>query len=384
MRSSERPRRSRTHLARCSILLAVALLALATPATAATWTAVSSPNLTQFSNVLWGTDALSASSAWAVGRAETGTLPIHRPVIERWNGSRWSISSSPLPSGGGELRDVDATSATSAWAVGFTNSSNGNLTLTERWNGSGWSIVPSPSVSAQNHLLGVKSFSATNAWAVGSHNVPGSLAFSTLTMRWSGSAWSVVPSPDTTSFENHLMDVDGVAANDLWAVGHSRNGDYSVASPLILHWDGKAWSTVSSPTGNDATLEGVVALAADDVWAVGSVFSIELLWHVPFVVHWDGQSWTRVAVPSPTPQGGRLFGVAALSPTKVYAVGQAPGIPSLVLRWNGSAWSRESTPATGTVWDAGAAGPGTVWAVGQRGNPNVGVGRTFTLRTSNG
>ena len=234
----------------------------------------------------------------------------------------WSptISPSPLPSGGGELRDVDATSASSAWVVGFTNSSNGNLTLTDRWNGSGWSIVPSPSVSAQNHLLAVKALASGEAWAVGSHNVPGSLAFSTLTMRWRNGAWSVVP----------------------------------------------------SPTGNDATLEGVVALAANDVWAVGSVFSTALLWHVPFVVHWDGRAWTRVEVPSPTPQGGRLFGVAALSPTRVYAVGQAPGIPSLVLRWNGTGWARETTPATGTVWDAAAAGPGTVWAVGQRGNPNTG------------
>jgi hypothetical protein len=182
-----------------------------------------------------------------VGRADTGTLPIRRPVIERWNGASWSITTSPLPSGGGELRDV----------------------------------------------------------------VPG-------------------------------------------------------------------------PTGNDATLEGVVALAADDVWAVGSVFSIELLWHVPFVVHWDGQAWSSVQVPSPTPQGGRLFGVAALSATRVYAVGQAPGIPSLVLRWNGGGWARETTSATGTVWDAAAAGPGTVWGVGQRGNPNVGVGRTFTLRATGG
>jgi hypothetical protein len=53
MRSFERPRRSRANLARWSALLGVALLALATPAAAATWTAVSSPNLTQFSNVLW-------------------------------------------------------------------------------------------------------------------------------------------------------------------------------------------------------------------------------------------------------------------------------------------------------------------------------------------
>jgi hypothetical protein len=126
MRSSQRPHwsRARARLARWSILLAVALLALASPAAAATWTAVSSPNLTQFSNVLWGADALSSSSAWAVG---------------------------------------------------FSSSSNGNLTLTERWN---------------------------------------------------GGAWSVVSSPDTDSFENHLNAVDGVSANDLWAVGHTRNGEY--------------------------------------------------------------------------------------------------------------------------------------------------------------
>ena len=76
--------------------------------------------------------------------------------------------------------------------------------------------------------------------------------------------------------------------------------------------------------------------------------------------------------------------MTALSPTQVYAVGQAPNIPSLVMRWNGQNWTTESTPTTGTVWDVTAVVPGTVWAVGQRGNPNVGVGRTFILRSTNG
>ena len=106
---------------------------------------------------------------------------------------------------------------------------------------------------------------------------------------------------------------------------------------------------------------------------------------VPFALHLGRPRLEPGRGAQPTPQqGGRLFGLTALSPTKVYAVGQAPGVPSLVMRWNGTSWSREPTPATGTVWDAAAAGPGTVWAVGQRGNPNVGVGRTFTLRTTNG
>ena len=375
----------RTSRALWAIVFTTSLVLSTTPAAhAATWGAVASPNLNQFTNVLWGTDALSSNSAWAVGRADTGTVPTSRPVIERWNGTRWSISPSPLPPGGGELRDVDATSAANAWAVGFTASSTGYDTLIERWNGTSWRIVPSPSVSAQNYLVGVKSLGANQVWAIGSHNVPGSLAFSTLTMRWNGSSWNVVPSPDTPAFENHLNAIDGTSPNDVWAVGHSQNGEYGVKEPLVLHWDGSAWSITRVPTALDASLEGVVALASDDVWAVGSTFSLAQFWHVPFALHWDGESWSNVAVPSPTAQGGRLFGVTALSSTRVYAVGNAPGIPSLVMRWNGQRWLTENTPTTGTVWDGAAVGPGTVWAVGQRGNPNTGVGRTFILRTSNG
>jgi hypothetical protein len=385
MRSLGSPRRrNHTFRALFSALLGVALLSVASPASAATWAPVPSPNLTPFDNILWGVDALSPASAWAVGRADTGTIPTNRPVIERWNGTGWTVSASPLPPGGGELRDVDAISTSTAWAVGFTGSSNGYNTLTERWNGTSWSIVRSPSVSAQNYLVGVKALSTSDVWAVGSHNVPGSLAFSTLTMRWNGSVWSVVPSPDTANFENHLNAIDGTSASDLWAVGHTQNGDYSVKEPLILRWDGSAWRIVPSPTALDASLEGVVALASNDVWAVGSKFSLTQFWHVPFALHWDGERWSNVDVPSPTAQGGRLFGIAALSPTKVYAVGQAPNIPSLVMRWNGTAWSTETAPTTGTVWDAAAIGPGTVWAVGQRGNPNIGVGRTFIIRTTNG
>ena len=218
---------------------------------------------------------------------------------------------------------------------------------------------------------------------MGSHNVPGSWAFSTLTMRWNGSAWSIVPSPDTPSFENHLNAVDGVSANDLWAVGHTRNGDYAVAEPLALHWNGSAWSIVPTPTANDATLEGVVALASDDVWAVGFDVLGRPALHVPFALHWDGRSWTRVDAPSPTPQGGRLFGVAALSPTKVYAVGQAPGV-----RWccagtaaPGPGRAPRPRARSGTRPRPGRARSGRSASAATR---TPGAGWTFTLRTSNG
>jgi hypothetical protein len=98
---------------------------------------------------------------------------------------------------------------------------------------------------------------------------------------------------------------------------------------------------------------------------------------VPWVLPWNGQSWSKVGVPAVL--GGRLSSVTALSATRVYAVGG-----SLALRWNGSSWTRESIPSSaGSLWDAAAVGPSTVWAVGQR-TRTSGASGTSIVRTTNG
>jgi hypothetical protein len=387
--------RSLRHPGRWGLVAAVSttVVAMVTSiALAATWIVTPSPNVTPFDNVLWGVDALSPSNAWAVGHADTGTAPTRRPVVLRWNGTRWTRTPNPLPPGGGELRDVDAISGSSAWAVGFAGSDVGYDTLVERWNGNTWKIVPSPNVGAQNYLLGVEAFSGNDAWAVGAHNVPGTLNFATLVLRWRGSGWSVVPSPSPDASENRLQDVDGVSSDDLWAVGSRQAHPDGVRRSLIIHFDGTSWSTVPTPAATDDTLESVVALASDDVWAVGWKFSSSLLWHVPFALHWDGSDWSEVPVPASSPQGGRLFGVDAISSTKVYAVGQSNAggdIPSLIMRWNGSRWVVQSTPSPGSVsnlWDVAASGASTVLAVGGSAKLQQGVlgpSRTFALRSSN-
>jgi hypothetical protein len=276
--------------------------------------------------------------------------------------------------------------------VGFSNSSVGFDTLIERWNGTAWSIVPSPNVAAQNTLLGIRAFSASDAWAVGSHNVAGTLNFASLVERWNGAEWSIVPSPSPAPFENRLQDVDGVSSSDLWAVSSQQNHPDGVRQALVLHFDGSSWNVVPVPGGVDATLEGVVVLASNDVWAVGSEFSTSLFWHVPLVLHWNGSAWSRSPIPSPGPQGGRLYGVAGLSSTNVYVVGQTNaggGIPSLVMHWNGSQWNVETTSTRSSVaplWDASARTPGTAFAVGSGAKIRHGVvtpSRTLALRSGN-
>jgi hypothetical protein len=82
----------------------------------------------------------------------------------------------PNQGNGAVLQSVSATSATSAWAVGFTQTTvfgSGTLTTTlaEHWDGTAWTIVGSPSPGTDARLSSVTATSATNAWAVGSTGI---------------------------------------------------------------------------------------------------------------------------------------------------------------------------------------------------------------------
>ena len=352
---------------------------------AATWNVLPSPNSTPFDNVLWGADALSLDRAWAVGYADTGTLPVRRPILERWNGRKWTLVTIPIPAGGGELRDVDAISISNAWAVGFANIPDvGSNTLTQQWNGSAWTIISSPNRAAQNYLLAVKAFSANDAWAVGYNNIPNSLNFETLVLHWDGGNWEIVPSPNPDPLENYLLAMDGVASDDLWAVGYTHTGPEAVRVPFATHWNGAEWTVTPIPSERDATLEGVVALAPDDVWAVGSAFSIQLFWEVPYALHWNGTSWRKVSIPPGSPQGGHLYDVAALSPTQVYAVGS----PTLVMKWDGTEWTIEDLPESPrlrALWDATSFGADDLLFVGSSArvsHGNILPARTLIMRAT--
>jgi hypothetical protein len=57
------------------------------------------------------------------------------PLVEHWNGTNWSIVSSPDPNRniGYNLKGIAAISASDIWAAGTVG--------IENWNGTSWSIV---------------------------------------------------------------------------------------------------------------------------------------------------------------------------------------------------------------------------------------------------
>jgi hypothetical protein len=102
--------------------------------------------------------------------------------------------------------------------------------------------------------------SACDAWAVGSDASGG--VRQTLTEHWDGSAWSVVSSPDPGSPDNSLSSVRAVSARDIWAVGYYTTSSGAGSNTLILHGDGRHWTQVPSPSpGTFSRLYGVRAVA---------------------------------------------------------------------------------------------------------------------------
>jgi hypothetical protein len=239
------------------------------------WNIVSSPNRGLSSppiDVLVGVACISASECWAVGSNDDRN-GVGQTLIERWDGISWTIVDSPNPSGSNSFQGVTCASALQSeecWAVGETVTGFGSAqTLIEKWDGSAWSLVSSPNNGMYNDLLGVTCASEADCWAVGYYS--GVTNNQTLIQQWNGILWAIVSSPNTSTMQdNYLAAVACASAAQCWAVGYYANGG-GVDQTLIEQWDGNFWTIVTSPNPKDAQgsqLLGVTC-AAWQCWAAG-------------------------------------------------------------------------------------------------------------------
>ena len=219
-------------------------------------------------------------------------------------------------------------------------------------------------------LEGVYCTSRKNCWAVGERFT--AKAALNQVLRWKGTSWNEVAAPNPGgSSAGGLSGLAGVrclTAGNCWAVG-----EYAKHGALLsetLHWNGKKWSHVATPatgghhTGDVTELIDVTCTAAASCWAVGdfgkftgSVMNPSPVKMQNLVLHWNGSKWSRVSTPEPAgTSSGRtnsLFGVRCVSRANCTAVGDYGTIgSSAVLRnealhWNGSKWSKVHTPNPG-------------------------------------
>jgi hypothetical protein len=270
------------------------------------------------------------SDGFAVGSKGQRSFRDRQIVVERWDGSAWTVSPAPDQSFNDVLTGVSARSPNDAWAVGAysTGGTGRGHILIEHWNGTRWTIMAAPDVGPAE-LNEVDALAKDDVWAVG---FAGSR---TLILHWDGASWRRVPSPNRGSVTNELSDVSGAGRNDVWAVGTAQSGEPYPGRTIALHWDGVRWTRVasSSPSSGDV-VTAVAAVSTQTAWMVGS-YSPTALRQKGLTEHFTGDESELV----PVPGVAGLAGVAGVADDDMWAVG--PGI----YHWNGAAWRRVARPA---------------------------------------
>jgi hypothetical protein len=309
----------------------------------ASWSIVPTPNPSSFSSDLNGVTAISTNDVWSVGAYQVDAAGHVNTFAEHWNGSSWALyTSTPNPTPQSYLYGVNAVSSSSVWAVGTYNSA-GNFTLVEHWNGSSWSVVPSPSPTASNgsflgnQLYSASAFSASDVWAVGSTGTRSNIGNSvtSLAEHWNGTTWSVVTTPNLSGW-NEIFYVTALDAGRAVGVGFGRQV-YGTIAAQSEAWDllaagGSANSVLPGVGAGDNYMTGVDRSGAA-VWAVG-FWSTTLpgnaslqQFTLAISATWNSttQTLTWASFPGTSENPGTasdwFFAVTAISPYAFWAVG---------------------------------------------------------------
>lgn len=333
--------------------------------TLGTWKLVNSPNPGAAQNYLSAVAADAANDAWAVGSSSNSPYgdQEQKVLIEHWNGFAWSVvKGHNVELGNSGLSGVVALSPNNVWAVGSTSRSNfsSSQPLIEHWNGSAWAIVDAPS-PANSSLYSIAAVSANDLWAVGGNNVKisGNMVQRTLIEHWDGRSWKIVPSPNAVNGAGpgftFLNGITAVSANDVWAVGFSSRATVlNNQAALIEHWNGIAWTVVQGANaGIDGFLYGIAAVSPDDVWAVGSLTTSGIGGdsQQALIEHWNGSSWSMVGNPGSATEGSILDAIVTRSANDIWAVGATGGSQPLTLieHWDGHSWTTVNSPSINPI-----------------------------------
>ncbi len=316
------------------------------------WTIQTTPNPGATESHLQGVSCASATACTAVGYYFIGSDQVM--LVERWNGTSWTIQSAPNPTGATypQLQGVSCASATACTAVGYyDNASYDQVTLVERWNGTSWAIqsTPNPTGATSSHLQGVSCTSATACTAVGDYR-NSSYEDLVLAERWNGTSWTIQSTPNPTgATSSQLQGVSCTSTTACTAVGDYDNSSYEQLK-LAERWNGTNWTIQSTPNPTGATssqLQGVSCTSTTACTAVGD-YDNSSGHIVTLAERWNGTSWTIQTTPNPSAANGVLSGVSCTAATVCTAVGSSTNSAgtgvTLAERWNATSWAIQSTP----------------------------------------
>ena len=156
-----------------------------------------------------------------------------------------------------------------------------------------------------------------------------------------------------------------LAADDVWAAGDTGSG------AAVSHWNGEAWQQTIVDGFPRSAVSSVLAVSPTEVWAggtagfVGGPAGRPI---PPLLVRFDGQAWSRVTVPtdfgsisslSPSTSGALAWVSVARSQKWGPPGSSPPFVPGPdFLAWNGQSFTEYSEPAVAGEGDSSGAAAG--------------------------
>lgn len=220
----------------------------------------------------------------------------------------WKILPTPNvigTEGSSQFWDVSCTSNTFCVAVGNAPSTAGSKNFIARWDGTRWSLMSSPNPTTSgsqpvNSLDAVTCVSASSCLASGTTGTYGRTRVEVL--RWNGQGWYVIGSPTMPSgaFEATGRDIACSDAATCTMVGeYNTKIDASTfkAFPFIARLYGGSWKLQTVPA--NFSPRAVQCPTSTTCTAVGATDGDTSNGDGARVFQWQGGTWTRQEVPNP-------------------------------------------------------------------------------------
>ena len=172
------------------------------------------------------------------------------------------------------------------------------------------------------------------------------------------------------SMPGDSVQLNGVAAvsrSDAWAAGGVAPTGSSRYQPLLVHWDGTAWRTVTLPARILAALGPGQGLSVIGTWRAGGFWAFDGL-NGTWLRH-RGRRWTAGRLPGPGAGGPApvITSAAVLGRANVWAFGFSVGrggqAAPYAAHLRGGSWHVVALPGAAGVTDASASSRHSIWAL---------------------
>ncbi|MEU0882236.1 hypothetical protein ABZ345_26770 [Lentzea sp. NPDC005914] len=242
--------------------------------TGGTWTVESlpaEPPLTGIGSLL----ATSSHDVWVVG---TTTTPegYGRPVLLHRTHAAWQRVALPLPPGTRQasVTSISGTGPDDVWVAGWANRPDPSgpdvpvhRMLLEHWNGRTWTFAPSPDGSLDS-ATDIAAARRDTGWLLAVKYVDYQEQYTL--EHWNGRTWAVIATPPLGSSEHrYLLQLAADHRGNLWLLANAN--DAAGYRPRVDRWDGRTWTEQPMPPELTSTSGGrAVATSAlgHDTWMV--------------------------------------------------------------------------------------------------------------------